>query len=325
MGAAWGCLLSCSCTYSLVPALLCSSCVLLGAATAAAAAASGTWNLQSLPFPFPRAPTLHPHTTPQSGVPTPSILILSPAYSYSLPTSRASELPRQPSTLNSPSPSFRFGQQTPSDFWRSIVGRPRPVFPQFPIDSPVPDLSTTTPRANLGVLTPSLALELGLGSPSLLQTSTTTLEGPDSIFCPESQTHLHSATSHHRSAAAAHSVRYQLVSVRVNTTGHSRLGSSYRSCNGFQGTLQPSTHHPLPAPAPAMIWLQNCALLHRAQPADYHCQQFLREYKLVVVGGGGVGKSCLTIQLIQSHFVDEYDPTIEGMSHANPIPAGCIN
>ncbi|KAF3929638.1 hypothetical protein ABW20_dc0107093 [Dactylellina cionopaga] len=39
--------------------------------------------------------------------------------------------------------------------------------------------------------------------------------------------------------------------------------------------------------------------------------QFLREYKLVVVGGGGVGKSCLTIQLIQSHFVDEYDPTIE--------------
>jgi GTPase SAR1 family protein len=41
--------------------------------------------------------------------------------------------------------------------------------------------------------------------------------------------------------------------------------------------------------------------------------KFLREYKLVVVGGGGVGKSCLTIQLIQSHFVDEYDPTIEGM------------
>lgn len=40
--------------------------------------------------------------------------------------------------------------------------------------------------------------------------------------------------------------------------------------------------------------------------------QFTREYKLVVVGGGGVGKSCLTIQLIQAHFVDEYDPTIEG-------------
>ncbi|CAE6502299.1 unnamed protein product [Rhizoctonia solani] len=39
--------------------------------------------------------------------------------------------------------------------------------------------------------------------------------------------------------------------------------------------------------------------------------QLYREYKLVVVGGGGVGKSALTIQFIQSHFVDEYDPTIE--------------
>jgi len=39
--------------------------------------------------------------------------------------------------------------------------------------------------------------------------------------------------------------------------------------------------------------------------------QFLREYKLVVVGGGGVGKSALTIQFIQGQFVDEYDPTIE--------------
>lgn len=36
--------------------------------------------------------------------------------------------------------------------------------------------------------------------------------------------------------------------------------------------------------------------------------QFLREYKLVVVGGGGVGKSALTIQFIQSHFVDECVP-----------------
>lgn len=31
----------------------------------------------------------------------------------------------------------------------------------------------------------------------------------------------------------------------------------------------------------------------------------------MVVGGGGVGKSALTIQLIHAHFVDEYDPTIE--------------
>lgn len=34
-------------------------------------------------------------------------------------------------------------------------------------------------------------------------------------------------------------------------------------------------------------------------------------YKLVVVGGGGVGKSALTIQFIQSYFVTDYDPTIE--------------
>jgi hypothetical protein len=70
--------------------------------------------------------------------------------------------------------------------------------------------------------------------------------------------------------------------------------------------------------------------------------QFLREYKLVVVGGGGtssllliedvcpphpspsspplpgVGKSALTIQFIQSHFVDEYDPTIEGAYPPTP-------
>ncbi|XP_039972789.1 ras-related protein R-Ras [Xiphias gladius] len=34
-------------------------------------------------------------------------------------------------------------------------------------------------------------------------------------------------------------------------------------------------------------------------------------FKLVVVGGGGVGKSALTIQFIQSYFVSDYDPTIE--------------
>uniref|UniRef100_G3VAV2 RAS related n=2 Tax=Sarcophilus harrisii TaxID=9305 RepID=G3VAV2_SARHA len=34
-------------------------------------------------------------------------------------------------------------------------------------------------------------------------------------------------------------------------------------------------------------------------------------HKLVVVGGGGVGKSALTIQFIQSYFVSDYDPTIE--------------
>uniref|UniRef100_A0A914VW02 Uncharacterized protein n=1 Tax=Plectus sambesii TaxID=2011161 RepID=A0A914VW02_9BILA len=34
-------------------------------------------------------------------------------------------------------------------------------------------------------------------------------------------------------------------------------------------------------------------------------------FRLVVVGGGGVGKSALTIQFIQQYFVTDYDPTIE--------------
>lgn len=40
----------------------------------------------------------------------------------------------------------------------------------------------------------------------------------------------------------------------------------------------------------------------------------------MVVGAGGVGKSALTIQLIQNHFVDEYDPTIEVRPGGRPLP-----
>lgn len=35
------------------------------------------------------------------------------------------------------------------------------------------------------------------------------------------------------------------------------------------------------------------------------------EIPIVVLGAGAVGKSCLTIQFIQGHFVDHYDSTIE--------------
>ena len=38
----------------------------------------------------------------------------------------------------------------------------------------------------------------------------------------------------------------------------------------------------------------------------------MTEYKMVVVGDGAVGKSALTIQLMQNLFIEEYDPTIEG-------------
>merc|ERR1711935_692119 len=34
-------------------------------------------------------------------------------------------------------------------------------------------------------------------------------------------------------------------------------------------------------------------------------------YKLIVLGGGGVGKSCLTFQLVWGKFLEKYDPTIE--------------
>jgi Ras-related protein Rap-1B len=37
----------------------------------------------------------------------------------------------------------------------------------------------------------------------------------------------------------------------------------------------------------------------------------MKEYKLVVLGSGGVGKSALTVQFVQGIFVEKYDPTIE--------------
>jgi len=37
----------------------------------------------------------------------------------------------------------------------------------------------------------------------------------------------------------------------------------------------------------------------------------MNDYKLVIVGGGAVGKSALTLQLIQNVWISEYDPTIE--------------
>jgi len=35
------------------------------------------------------------------------------------------------------------------------------------------------------------------------------------------------------------------------------------------------------------------------------------DYKVVVLGTGGVGKSALTVQFVQGIFVEKYDPTIE--------------
>ncbi|KAK4502967.1 hypothetical protein PRZ48_006394 [Zasmidium cellare] len=38
---------------------------------------------------------------------------------------------------------------------------------------------------------------------------------------------------------------------------------------------------------------------------------YQREYHIAVLGSGGVGKSCLTMQFVQGVFVERYDPTIE--------------
>jgi Ras-related protein Rap-1B len=35
------------------------------------------------------------------------------------------------------------------------------------------------------------------------------------------------------------------------------------------------------------------------------------DFKVVVMGNGGVGKSSLTVQYVQGVFVEKYDPTIE--------------
>jgi GTPase SAR1 family protein len=35
-----------------------------------------------------------------------------------------------------------------------------------------------------------------------------------------------------------------------------------------------------------------------------------RSYKMAVLGGGGVGKSALTIRFVTNNFMAEYDPTL---------------
>ncbi|TKR60439.1 hypothetical protein L596_027686 [Steinernema carpocapsae] len=37
----------------------------------------------------------------------------------------------------------------------------------------------------------------------------------------------------------------------------------------------------------------------------------MREFKVVVLGSGGVGKSALTVQFVSNTFIEKYDPTIE--------------
>nr|XP_019569840.1 PREDICTED: GTPase ERas isoform X2 [Rhinolophus sinicus] len=50
---------------------------------------------------------------------------------------------------------------------------------------------------------------------------------------------------------------------------------------------------------------------HRAQEPSKGVGKQLPEYKAVVVGASGVGKSALTIQLNHDCFVEDHDPTIQ--------------
>eukprot|EP00163_Fabomonas_tropica_P012039 TRINITY_DN2313_c0_g1_i1.p1 TRINITY_DN2313_c0_g1~~TRINITY_DN2313_c0_g1_i1.p1 ORF type:complete len:197 (+),score=44.62 TRINITY_DN2313_c0_g1_i1:450-1040(+) len=43
-----------------------------------------------------------------------------------------------------------------------------------------------------------------------------------------------------------------------------------------------------------------------------------KEFKIVVVGSGGVGKSAITVQFTQGTFLEKYDPTIED-SYRKPV------
>lgn len=70
--------------------------------------------------------------------------------------------------------------------------------------------------------------------------------------------------------------------------------------------------------APVIVPLSPCTAAPAAAPgrlpssmAGWKDGSVQEKYRLVVVGGGGVGKSALTIQFIQSYFVTDYDPTIE--------------
>lgn len=45
-------------------------------------------------------------------------------------------------------------------------------------------------------------------------------------------------------------------------------------------------------------------------------RRFNREYRIVVIGDCGVGKSSVTIQFIQRIFMSDYDPQFEGESES---------
>jgi len=46
--------------------------------------------------------------------------------------------------------------------------------------------------------------------------------------------------------------------------------------------------------------------------------------RIVIMGGGGTGKSCITVNFVQNMFVDKYDPTIEDSYRKSVVIDGTI-
>jgi Ras-related protein Rap-2C len=53
------------------------------------------------------------------------------------------------------------------------------------------------------------------------------------------------------------------------------------------------------------------ALGRSFSPGEGYFTHKMREYKVVVLGSGGVGKSALTVKFVSGTFMEKYDPTIE--------------
>ncbi|WPK26357.1 hypothetical protein PUMCH_003710 [Australozyma saopauloensis] len=60
----------------------------------------------------------------------------------------------------------------------------------------------------------------------------------------------------------------------------------------------------------SQLWTHS-ALLRFVHNTSETCNTNRSDYKIVVLGAGGVGKSSVTVQFVQGVYVESYDPTIE--------------
>ncbi|KAF8917990.1 P-loop containing nucleoside triphosphate hydrolase protein [Mucidula mucida] len=66
---------------------------------------------------------------------------------------------------------------------------------------------------------------------------------------------------------------------------------------------------------------RNVDRLFTMSPTDIETGRasFVRTYKLVIIGAGGVGKSALTVKFVDNRFEERYDPTIEDSYRKNYV------